>query len=252
MIGYNISKINELLDKIGASYKAIGEAMSGGWDTVTTTLGNNWIGEDEEAYTKALADRINELYGNCKTAVNSVAKSIIDLGESWKTFQKQNVIEGSVIDTITGEIGTPTLEGSGEGASFFDKLLGKGGEIIVTAPKREFNAQTDRGIKSASAGKTCYDAVTDYVKNVRAKVEGLYSDLETNTAFLGAEQSASIKNYLTDMGKSIADLTTCVKTLRTHLETLIANVAKQEGATKDSISAASTSIDGVDAEAIKE
>lgn len=239
MIGYNISKINELLDKIGESYNSIGQAMKEGWPTVERTLGENWIGEDEEAYTGALADRINELYTNCKTAVNTVVDSITGLGESWKTFQKQNVIEGSSADDIKGKIDAPKLKDANVDGT-------------VKRPKRSFDAQTDRGIKSASAGKTCYDAVTDYVKNVRTKVEGLYSELETNTAFLGTEQSASIKNYLTDMGKSIADLTTCVKTLRAHVETLIANVAKQEGATKDSISAASTSIDGVDAEAIKE
>ena len=110
MIGYNISKINELLDKIGESYNSIGQAMKEGWPTVERTLGENWIGEDEEAYTGALADRINELYTNCKTAVNTVVDSITGLGESWKTFQKQNVIEGSSADDIKGKIDAPKLK----------------------------------------------------------------------------------------------------------------------------------------------
>ncbi len=237
MIGYNIKKINDLLADIADSYEKIGKAMKDGWNSVDRTLGQNWIGEDEVAYTGELAKRICELYANCKETVHTVASSIKGLGDSWKAFQKQNVIDGATADEIVGDIEMPAFTDAGI-------------EDTVKKPNRSFDANTNRGIKDEHAGTECFDAVTTYVTEVKGKVANLYDKLDTEKAFLGTEQSGRIKTYLTEMGKSIADLTTCVKTLRSHIETLTANVAKQESTTVESISSASTSIDGIESEKI--
>lgn len=224
MIGYNIGKINELLGNVAKTHEVIGETLISGWSTVSKCLQSNWIGPDELAFEKELASVLRKLYGSCYGVVTQVVANIAKLGDTWKNFQKQNVMEG----TTANEVGIAIAEVS---VKDFDISSLKEGEI-------SFSDTTNFGLSDANAGKTIMQVITEYTNQVNEKVRALYSEVEAKSAFMGTEQSTAIESYLISVRDAIVALTTTVKNLEDTLTQLTANYSAQEQEMKRATDAA--------------
>lgn len=231
MIGYNVKQINELLDKLDDSYKQIKKAMHDPWDGLSNTLQDEWIGPDEIANEKTLANALNELYESCSETITGVCGNINAIGEAWKSFQAGNTIEGGIAADI----------------SLVKKIAEvkvNKADLNIKVKDKHFGPDENLGLKNgaASAAKLT-DAITSYAKDVYSKVEGLYAELDANKAFLGEDQAPKITNYLHEMGKAIAKLTVCIKSVKDAIGKAAEAYKSQATSTSDQVSGLKTDID---------
>lgn len=209
MIGYNDEKAKELMNTIAKSYAELGDCMTDGWPTVSTTMNNNWIGMDERDYETKLAKRMCELYINAYTTVSELVKSIKGLADSWYTFQKNNKMSDS-------DGGSGSSASSGSSAAVEDNpnvpsvtVEQKSVADIIKANTDAISASVDKGIKQGGgqAIKTC---LKTYHDNVQEKVKALYNKIDSSNAFLGT-QATKINEYIKTIGICVAKMTTEIK-----------------------------------------
>lgn len=221
MIGYNIGKINELLVNIANTYKAIGDELAGGWPNVSDTLGTNWVGPDEVSYEKELAQTLVELYAACKEAITGVVSNVKNVGDTWKTFQSKNVLEGLTANAVNVEVEIPPLTDADVSS--------------IKASERTFDASTNFGLASRDAGNTIMQVITSYSDGITKKVKSLYDEMDAKSAFMGEQQSAKIESWLSTMGEAIVRLTTCINKIKETLTQLTANYIEQENKVVESV-----------------
>lgn len=234
MIGYNISKIEELMQDIATSYEKLGEKMADGWSTLSSTMEREWVGPDEVSYETTLAKDICTLYTNCQEAVTTMVNNIKILGDNWKNFQKSNLLEGASVDlsgaAFSSEITIPSIK-TYEIAS------------VVKPGNPTFDKSTNLGLTSGadSAGniKIQFDS---YIDGVYTSVKALYSNYETLTkeAFKGEQVSANLNSYLQAVGEGLARLTTCHKSIYERLDELAARYQEHENTEASSVSTSTT------------
>ena len=219
MIGYNVSKINELLAVLAKNYSLIGEKMAEGWAPLSSTMEKEWIGTDEVSYETELAKNICELYANCTETVTQMINSVKVLGENWASFQANNILnnEGVAI-TPNSHIEVPALNA-------YDIAS------IVKAGTPVFEVGTNMGLANGVAsGTTIKTQFDSYINDVYTNVQALYSNLEgaVSSAFLGSELNVKLNDFLKTIGEGLAKLTTCHKSIYDALDTLIQNYATHE------------------------
>ncbi len=232
MIGYNVKEINNLLEAVQDSYKQIKDAMDKPWDALSDLMRKEWVGEDELANENTLANALSDLYQSCSETVNGVINNVHAIGDAWRQFQAGNTIEGGVsagIDNI-GKLMEIKVQ-----SDTLDLFKGKKSHIDENA-----NLGLQNGLSSASAISTGID---DYAKAVYAAVEKLYQDLDANKAFLGEDQAPKITNYLHEMGKAIAKLTVCIKSVKEAIDKAAQAYKSQATSTSDQVSQLKTDID---------
>lgn len=205
MIGYNVAKINEMLENIKESYASIKGAITNNWPALSNTLGTEWIGPDEVAFEKELAKRVNKLYSECAETINTTIDNVMNIGQKWKEFQMGNKLENGTVE-IESSISEIKAE----------KVTAE--ESIVSAAQRTFSADTNLGLANGgSSAGTIMDAAQDYVKRIKNTTSRLYDQVGTSSAFLGDIQSASIQKYLNNIGTSLGRLNACIKDLHDAL-----------------------------------
>lgn len=234
MIGYNVGKVDELVGAIKSSYKSIGEKMATGWPTLSQKLEEEWIGYDELHYETQLATDIVDLYGKCTDTVNVVMKNIKILLDNWKEFQKNNILTGdgvtadvAVSGSIYGEFTLPELE-------TYDMSNVKAGEpAFLQAETLDVNMGLKNGLESATNIKGVFDT---YIDDVYEGVKGLYTSISASSAFLSSTQEGGLANqielYLEEVGKGLAKLATCHKSIYDALDALIKKYGEEEDALK--------------------
>ena len=234
MIGYNISKIEELMQEIANSYSKLGEKMAGGWSTLSATMEREWVGPDEVSYEKTLATDICNLYTSCQEAVTTMVNNIKILGDNWKNFQKSNLLEGATVDlsgaAFSSEITIPPIKN-------YDIAS------IVKAGDPVFDKSSNLGLTSGSESGIYIKAQFDsYIDDVYTSVKALYSNYETltNEAFKGNVVSANLNTYLQTVGEGLAKLTTCHKSIYEKLDELVARYQTHEMDEADSVSTSTT------------
>lgn len=205
MIGYNIGKINELLQTLANNYNTLGQKMEEGWPNVANTMSTNWVGPDEDSSEQILADNIVDLYLQSKSVITGVIKNISQLGEDWKIFQQKNVMEGAAVDVINVSIEVPTLTTYPINAT-------------VKATKGTYSSTTNFGLQSADAASKIDNALQTYIDDVYANVKAMYENLDASKAFIGGSQSQAVSGYVNKLGESIAKLVTCHKSIKDNLQ----------------------------------
>ena len=231
MIGYNVKEINELMEALNKSYKEIKTAMERPWNGLTKTLESEWVGPDEIANVKTLAGALRELYVSCKDTILGVGKNVNAIGEAWKSFQAGNVIEG-------GEAAVIGL------VHKIDEMIVQDGTLEIDVKEKNFRENENLGLQNgqASVGK-CNEAIDSYAKEVYNKVESLYQELDARKAFLGEDQAPRVTAYLHAMGKSIAKLTVCIKSVKEAIAKAASSYTSQAGQVADQVSGLKTDID---------
>lgn len=212
-LGYNVSRINTLLKDIGENCKEIKNLMQSGWGDVQNTLQTEWVGADEQAYEKKLAERIIELWQSIQQNCNIFMTNLQDAGDSWLQFQAKNVIEGDSAVAVEGKVEFEPVEA---------------GDPDVAVKPADLGDDRDKGLQNGkeSAGKIT-EGIGKYVTDVYNKTKDLFDNMDASTAFIGEEQSAQVKKYISEMGEAFAKVTTCYTDLNTSMETLVANYELQ-------------------------
>lgn len=217
MIGYNVEKINELLKSIANSYNSIGEAMASGWSTVRTTLQSEWVGPDEISFQNELAKRVQELYVDCKDAVDDTITNIKRIGESWRDFQ-----EGNILSKGTLGIGASNISKDAIADMVIPTLKEYPlSNTVKSDETKTFSASTNLGLTNGTqSGTNIQKAVKTYVENIHTKVKTLYKELDSSSAFLGGKQSKNIDAYLLKVGTGLGKITSCMQDLYDALANL--------------------------------
>jgi len=204
--GYNVSKANEIMKNISDHYSSLGGFIQEGWNNVTTTLQGNWIGEDEQAFEHDFATKIRDLYVKSATLATNSINTIAGLTQQWLNFQKSNVLEGSSADFLTGQANIEIPQVKIE-------------EHIISRKERTFSDGEDRGLVSESSAATIKTSIDTYVSDIKTKLEGLFSSIDSNSAFFG-EQSKSINEYIVQIGSAIGEVATAVRDLYDQIDKL--------------------------------
>lgn len=247
MIGYNVSKINELMTTLANNYKSMGEKMAEGWPALSTTLEKEWIGPDEVSYETELAKNICNLYANCTDVINQLINSIKVLGENWQNFQTGNVL------TQAADVASNAVGGS-LAALEIPTLTAYDIASVVKAGNPVFDASTNMGLANGtSSGSTIKTQFNTYIDAVYSNVQALYTNLDNavSSAFLGAELNSKLNQFLQKIGTSLAQLTTCHKSIYDALDTLIANYSTHETEEATAVSGASTEAINLNGENLK-
>ena len=92
-VGFNITKINDLLEKVAKSYNQIGEAICNDWSAFDNIIRTNWIGPDEVSNENELIDNIYYLYEKCREGIDDIITQIVNIGDYWIDFQNIQAIQ---------------------------------------------------------------------------------------------------------------------------------------------------------------
>ena len=207
-IGYNVDKANTLMAQIASAYDSLGKTIGDNWSTVSASLRDNWIGEDELYYEENVVDRINKMYQNAYNLANIAVGTIEAIATAWWDFQKKNIFDDpNNKDGISsmGEIklNVPTITKN---------------ESILTFTSITIDNTTDRGLKSASSAATIKGTIENFVEKVKTTMSNLI-DLDVANAFFG-EQTEKIKQYLEHVANAMVEVTLAIKDLYNALDSL--------------------------------
>lgn len=197
-IGYNIKKINEVMEGISTAYSDSTKKVKEMYDTwFQPSLRQHWIGPDEQNFEKKFVDRLNELLTNSETLAKNAIDTVYSLGEAWADFQDKNTIGG---------------ESTGQGAALKAQLVKATinyKEFIVFSGI-EFNGTENLGLATAGSAAQLAAQLNAFVTNTKSAINTLFTAVDANSAFFG-EQSGKIKGYIDKVGEVLATLTTAVK-----------------------------------------
>ncbi len=230
MIGYNPKEITELLNAIEKAYKDIKNAMENPWPQLSSTMRAEWVGEDEYANEKTLSNALSDLYVTCADTVKNVVDNIHAVGQAWREFQSKNTIENGV----------------GANLSFIENIDPKqitAGEVKLFTDGDRYTGVNLGLTNGTSSATRVITAIEDYAKEVYDKVKNLYETLDANKAFLGEDQAPKITDYLHNMGKAIAKLTVCIKSVKEAIGKAADAYQKQAQSTSEQVSQLKTDID---------
>ena len=207
-IGYNVKQANELMDKVAEAYKNLGIYTKEQWNAVTDVLQREWVGEDEQDFEKRLAERICALYVNASELAKNCVNTIGGLAQAWYDFQQKNTLSGEMAE--------------GKGSIRIDIPTIKTDDQIVKSKPKSIGNNDDRGLRDGSSKTTIQTAVSEFVAAVKDQTQGLFEEIEANTAFFG-DQTTNIKTYIDKVGVAIGEVTAAVKDMYTALDTLAAS-----------------------------
>lgn len=204
-VGYNINKINDLLERIASNYNQIGETMCSDWNAFNNTIRTNWIGPDQVSNENELVENVHYLYKKCREGVDDIITQIVNIGNYWVDFQKQNVMNGTSTGTVNS-VSKPTITDADV-------------ESVVSKVDQNWDDSTNLGLQDRDAASKINEALDTYIDSVYNVAKSFYDSIDSSEAFLG-NQASSINTYLQEVGNGLAKLTTCHKTIKEYLNKL--------------------------------
>lgn len=206
-IGYNVKHAQDLVDDIAESYNKIKTYTKEGWHDLSETMRKEWVGEDEQDFEQEFINKICTIYEETAELVKSAVGTIGNLANNWINFQKTNTIfkgKGNGVSSSSGTVEIPTIAVDNPIVSYKSFTIGE---------------SEDRGLKTAGSAAEIQAKVSEYVGTIKSKVNGLFDQLNVDSAFFGSQVS-SIKAYITQTNTSIQELSTAVKDMYNHVNTL--------------------------------
>ena len=232
MTGYTVKEINDLLESIRASYDGIHDAMATPWPGLSQKMRLEWVGEDEYQNEEALSDAMIKLHTDCIEAIKLVIKNITNLGETWRSFQAQNTIEGAKSVDVAN-------------IASIDEVTVTPKDLELYQAGERLDASVQLGLRNGASSATAVEtAIDEYAKSVKDKVTGLYNNLDASKAFLDQQESLNVTNYLHKVGESIASLTTCIKSIKLAIAAAAKQYQKQAESNAGEVASSDTDILG--------
>lgn len=203
--GYTPTEINQLMHNIVDAYDKVGNVISDGWPAVSQTMQQYWVGEDEQSYENKFCERMSKMYADACQIVQDLINNIYQLGYEWHNFQKKNLLENASLP---------------ENFEFtLDEIKVSLNETIIKYRKASITDSTTRGVK-AGALSAIQTSMSEYLSNIKSNLNGLYAQMDASKAFVGAQQSSAITEYIADIGQSLASVLTAANDIYNALQTL--------------------------------
>ncbi|CCY47215.1 unknown [Firmicutes bacterium CAG:822] len=212
MIGYNVTKINELMKELADAYNRCGNTISEGWPAVSQTMQQYWVGEDEQSYEKAFCKRMCEMYVNACEIVKNLTKNLKGLGTEWHNFQQKNLLKDA--------------ESVGSFSANLEDVQITANEQIISMRQANVTDSTDRGVKEGALS-AIQSSMSEYLSNIKRSLQDIYSGIDGSTAFLGSQQSQTINRYIETIGQSLGSVVTAANDIYTALEQLTQSAYSQ-------------------------
>ncbi|MBR6516465.1 MAG: hypothetical protein IKT40_06370 [Bacilli bacterium] len=206
-IGYNIKKINEVMESISSAYAESTKKVKEMYETwFQPSLRQHWVGPDEQNFEKKFVDRLNELLTNSETLATNAIETVYSLGVAWADFQDTNTIGG---------------ESTGQGTVLKAQLL----KATVTAhdpitfTALEFTGEENLGLTSTGSASALASQLNAFVTNTKSAIKALFDAVDANNAFFG-EQTTKVKGFIDKVGDTLGVLATAVKDFDEAMATL--------------------------------
>ena len=205
MIGYNVTRINELMKELADAYERCGNTIADGWPAVSQVLQQYWVGEDEQSYEDTFCKRMCQMYVSACNIVKDLTNNLKSLGTSWHDFQKKNVLEGSsLVSDFAANLEDVTV-----------KIVD---EIIKFKPA-SITDSTDRGVKEGALA-AIQSSMSEYLSNIKSSLQDMYAGIDGSSAFLGSQQAVKINEYIETIGQSLGSVVTAANDIYKALEKL--------------------------------
>lgn len=205
MIGYNVTRINELMKELADAYNRCGNTISEGWPAVSQTMQQYWVGEDEQSYEDTFCKRMCEMYVSACNIVKDLTTNLKNLGTEWHNFQQKNLLEGaSMPASFAANIEDVTITPN---------------EKIISMRAANVSDSTDRGVKEGALS-AIQSSMSEYLNNIKSSLQDIYAGIDGSAAFLGSQQSSTINQYIEAIGQSLGSVVTAANDIYTALEKL--------------------------------
>ena len=155
MIGYNVTKINELMKDLAEAYNNCGNTISEGWPAVSQTMQQYWIGEDEQSYEDTFCKRMCEMYVSACNIVKNLTTNLKSLGTEWHNFQQKNLLEGASLPANF--------------AVNLEDVTITPNEKIISMRAANVNDSIDRGVKDGALS-AIQSAMSEYLNNIKSRL----------------------------------------------------------------------------------
>lgn len=231
-IGYNIKKINEVMEGIRDAYaeatKKVDE-MYNHW--FQPSLRQHWVGPDEQDFEKKFVERLNNLLRETDNLAKNAIDNIFLLGEAWADFQDKNTIGG---------------ESTGQGAVLKSQLskppLIMASVILFTAI--EFNGSENLGLATSGSAGQLAAQLQAFVDQTKSSIKQLFDAVEVGNAFFGEQQTTKVKGYVEKVGEVLGIVTTSVKDFDEAMATLTGtSYSSADASASESYSSAESSLE---------
>lgn len=204
--GYNVTQTKTLMENIEECYNNLGTTVQSGWESLSTTLKTNWVGEDEQDFEAKLAERISNMYVNTYNLANNSLTTIYDLAKAWYDFQAKNKLEG----------GGAT---AGDSSFGLEQIQLTQNDKIVEAKIESIADDVDRGLVNDGSSAAVKTALEEYKTSVQTKINEMIDAVTVDSAFFG-EQVTSIKNFVNKVGTAMGEVVSAIKDMYDALDTL--------------------------------
>lgn len=205
MIGYNVTKINELMKSLAEAYARCGNTIADGWPAVSQTMQQYWIGEDEQSYEDTFCKRMCQMYTSACNIVRDLNTNLKNLGTGWHEFQQKNLLEGA--------------SSPANFAANLEEVTITQNDKIIEYKQASVTDASDRGVKEGALS-AIQAAMSEYLSNIKSSLQDLYAGIDGSAAFLGSQQSVKINEYIEQIGQSLGSVVTAANDIYTALEKL--------------------------------
>lgn len=193
-VGYNISQVNELMGSMKNGVSTFKGSMQDSWPNLTQAFRNEWVGEDEAAFEKTLAEELGKMFLNCQNVINTAGQFIHNAADAWIQWQQQ---------------AASSLGGGGQ-IGGLEEFTPSDLTLEITPTEQSFDPSVNRGLQSDSSESTLVGAIDQYVSEIKTSLQSIESTLQTGSSFIGAEQKQAIDGFITDVISSAQTVTKMV------------------------------------------
>lgn len=197
-IGYNVNKINEVMQEVNAACVSFSSKVGGSFEAVKAVMRREWIGPDQQDFEEELIKRLNKLLENTKLLSINTNENIYNLGCAWADFQDKNTLDGKstgVGKQLKGALVKP------------NKL---NVEQIVFS-KITFDASQNLGLLNEGSISTLQNTLGTFVSDIKRDAKALFDQIDAQNAFFGAGQKNAVKGYLEKVGEAVGVIESSIK-----------------------------------------
>ena len=226
-LGYNPSKIEQMIKDMWSSYISLENSINEQWPTFSNVMQENWKRPEEISAEGVLAqtvlnldDSLCELFVSYADLINQIYKNYIE-GEKEMKFTAQdgsNITVSAVDDSKFYE-----LTGIDEATLTADRVNLK--EKVKEPTDRTFDENED-WILTADAATAITGALDTFFSEISQAAKDIVAGIDPNAAFFGTALPGSISVLLEAVQRDVDKLTVEQTNLNTQLTNLIGTGAQ--------------------------
>lgn len=231
-IGFNNEKINEVSNQLSESLKAIQKAMQDNWPTMINVFRNNWVGNDEQAFERNFASKLQIVYQNSGAIIASAQDFILETGLAWDCFQG-NIASQFETNESSSSFPLPNLDVVNKATELELPDMG------LVVPDMSVN----RGLTSSGAEQNLIGAIDEYMLNIKNAYDALIQQIDASAAFIGQEQAPAMNKFIQGLIDNMTGVFSAVNEFKdVTIPQLVEAYRAQESTIAQDIGSASSTI----------